>query len=168
MNMIDINRMGDMASAAGLEPENVFDRVHLSRAFNSSQTYDLVVNHLEGFIQSKRPQLVLLPGLTDIFLKESLDAERVRQITHMAASVMHLALNHRVACAVSTIGCASPGVPRAGQSMLSSSQIHVLVEQTPMRVIYTLTKHPYLPERSSERLRHRPGYLFTVPLDEFL
>ncbi|TFF91582.1 hypothetical protein EU545_03570 [Candidatus Thorarchaeota archaeon] len=168
VNMIDTNRMGDIASSTGIDPEDVFDRVHVSRAFNSSQTYDLVVNHLEGFVQSEGAQLLLLPGLIDIFLNESLDAERVRQITHMAASIMQLALNHGVACVISAMGCLSPGVPRAGQSMLSSSQIHVFVERTPMRVIYSLTKHAYLPERSTERMKQRLGYLITVPLEEFL
>lgn len=167
VNMIDTSRMGDIASAAGLDPEEVFERIHVSRAFNSSQTYDLVVNHLEEFVQSKRASLLLLPGLVDIFVKESLDAVKVRQITHMAASVMHLALNHRVACVISSLGHTSSGLPMVGQSMLSSCQVHVLVEQTPMRVIYSLTKHPYLPENSAERVRQRPGYLVTVPLDEF-
>lgn len=168
MNMIDTNRIADLASIAGLQPEDVFDMVHVSRAFNSCQTYDLVVNHVKSFVQSKRARLLLLPGLVDIFVRENLDAVKLQQVSHMAATVMHLALNHGVACVVSSLGCANSGIPRVGQSMLSFSQIHLFVEQTPMRIVYSMTKHPYLAEQSTERVKERPGYLVTVPLDEFL
>jgi hypothetical protein len=168
LNMVDTARLADIASSAGMEPETVFQRIHLSRSFNSSQTYDLVMNHLAGFLDSRRAQLVLLPGLVDIFVREGIDARRLQQVSHMAAVLMHLVLNLRLACVVSSEATTCSGLPRVGNSMLSYSQVHVLVKETPMRILYALTKHPHLSPSCAERTKERTSYYVTVPLDEFI
>ncbi len=168
VNMINTTRLADMASRKGLEPEEVFRRIHVSRAFNSSQTYDLVANHLESFIRCAQARVVLLPGLVDIFLGEGIDAARTQQVTHMAAILMQMSLNNHLLCVVSSEGTTPSGSPRVGQSMLSCCQVHVRVGVTPMRVVYTLTNHPHLADRVSERARDVPRYYVTIPLDEFM
>ena len=167
-NMVNTNRLADISSSAGLDSETVFRRIHLSRAFNSSQTYDLVINHLIEFVDSTGARLVLLPGFSDIFVKEGIDAERIQQVSHMAAKLMHLVLNLGLACVVSSGDMTQSGLPRVGNCMLSSTQVHVLVEETPMRILYTLAKHPHLPPRSAERPKSGVSYYVTVPLDEFI
>ena len=44
-NMIDTIKLNDYSSEYELEVETVQDNIFVSRAFNSSQTYDLVINH---------------------------------------------------------------------------------------------------------------------------
>ena len=167
-NMIDTSRLTDLAGYVGIEPEDAFRSIHVSRAFNSSQTYDLVVNHLEGFLLKTEARVLILPGLVDIFLREGMNAPKAQQVAHVAAVVMQLSLNRDLVCLVSAEGTTPSGLPRVGQSMLSCAQVHIRVELTPIRIIYTLTKHPHLSTRSSERNRDLPKYYVTIPLDEFM
>ena len=46
-NMIDTVKLYDYASECNLEIESVMDNIFVSRAFNSSQTYDLIIHQLD-------------------------------------------------------------------------------------------------------------------------
>ena len=50
-NMINTVKLNDYATEYELEIETVLDNIFVSRAFNSSQTYDLVINHLDEFLE---------------------------------------------------------------------------------------------------------------------
>ncbi|MHA2359502.1 MAG: hypothetical protein ACXAB5_04470, partial [Candidatus Thorarchaeota archaeon] len=51
-NMIKIEKLTDLSFELGLEPEDVMDNIYISRAFNSSQTYDLIMNQMENFLDT--------------------------------------------------------------------------------------------------------------------
>ena len=75
-NTLNIERITHYSYEDGLEPEDVMDNTFVSRAFNSSQTYDLVMNQLDSFIERIPAKLLLLPGMADIFYGEGADAEK--------------------------------------------------------------------------------------------
>ncbi|MFW9889086.1 MAG: hypothetical protein ACFFER_12945, partial [Candidatus Thorarchaeota archaeon] len=53
-----------------------------------------------------------------------------------------------------------------GRALASCCQVHVHVEQTPMRVVYTLVKHPMYPVRRAARMKRKPSS--TLPLEHFV
>jgi len=50
-NTLNIERITHYSHEAGLQPEDVMDNTFISRAFNSSQSYDLVMNQLDSFFE---------------------------------------------------------------------------------------------------------------------
>jgi hypothetical protein len=167
-NMVDIIKLRDFSFQLGLEPESVMDMIYISRAFNSSQTYDLVINHLDEFFERISAKMLVLPGLVDLFVNEGLDAERTRQMTHLAARINAFTLRHNLVTLISTrIKNSHSKYPPVGKTLASSAQVHIHVDETPMRTIYSLTKHPSLPNRNESLVRRGSAFGVTLPLDYF-
>ncbi len=170
-NTLNIERITHYSYEDGLEPEDVMDNTFVSRAFNSSQTYDLVMNQLDSFIERIPAKLLLLPGMADIFYGEGADAEKKQQLTHMAHRVMTFSLRHGVTSIIT--GSSSPKYkryPAAGQAIKHCAQIHVFVEETPQRVIYQLTKHPQHPLKEEQEVKSGSDRIVaaTLPLSFFI
>lgn len=167
-NMIDTLKLADYASEYEMNIEEVMENIFISRAFNSSQTYDLLINHFDEFLDRVPARMLLVPGLPDLFASEGLDADRTQQITHVAARLMAKTLEHELITLVSTKSPPPPrGSPPVGRALASNAQVHILIEQTPMRTVYTLTKHPSLPVHSEYQIRHGARFGVTLPLDFF-
>ena len=167
-NMIDTIKLRDISFQFGLEPESVMDAIYFSRAFNASQTFDLVVNHLDKFIESVPAKFLILPGFVDLFINEGLNNETARQMTHMAARVNAFTLKHNIVTLISTRETLRYGKqPPVGKALKSSAQVHILVEQTPMRNLYSLTKHPSLSSRTESTARTGSAFGVTLPLEYF-
>ncbi|MHA1943991.1 MAG: hypothetical protein ACW96M_06315 [Candidatus Thorarchaeota archaeon] len=168
-NIIDIVKLRDYAFQLGLEPESVMDMIFISRAFNASQTFDLVINRLEEFIERIPARMLILPGLVDLFIKEGLDKENTRQMTHIAARINAFTLKHNLVTLISTREQPRDAEqPPVGRTLASSAQVHIFVEQTPMRIVYSLTKHPNLSSRTESLVRSGSAFGVTLPLDYFL
>jgi hypothetical protein len=167
-NMADIVKLRDFSFQLGLAPESVMDMIYISRAFNSTQTYDLVINHLDEFFERIPAKLLILPGLVDLFINEGLDAERTRQMTHLAARINAFTLRHNLVTLVSTsIKSPHSRHPPIGKTLASSAQVHIHVDETPMRTVYSLAKHPSLPDRTESQVRRGSAFGVTLPLDYF-
>ena len=167
-NMIDTVKLNDYASDYDLEIETVLDNIFVSRAFNSSQTYDLVINHLDEFLERFPAKLLILPGLPDLFIGEGYDAERAQQVTHMAARLLSTTLTHELVTLISTkqpIGTYEQ--PVVGRALASSAQVHINVEQTPMRILYSMMKHPSFPPRTESSSKHVAKWGVTLPLQYY-
>ena len=167
-NMIDTVKLNDYASEYELEIETVLDNIFVSRAFNSSQTYDLVVNHLDEFLERFPAKLLILPGLTDLFVGEGYDAERAQQVTHMASKLLSTTLTNELVTLISTrqtVG--SYNQPVVGRALSSCAQVHIHVEQTPMRILYSMLKHPSFPPRTESSSKYIPRYGVTLPLQHY-
>ena len=167
-NIVDIVKLRDYAFQLALEPESVMDMIYISRAFNASQTFDLVINHLDEFVQRIPAKMLILPGLVDLFIKEGLDGEKTRQITHIAARINAFTLKHNLVTLISTREpLRYSKQPPVGNTLASSAQIHIFVEQTPMRIVYSLTKHPSLSSRTESLIRSGSAFGVTLPLEYF-
>ncbi len=167
-NMLKIEALTEYAFEFDLEPEYVMDRVYISRAFNSSQTYDLVMNQLESFLERIPAKLLIVSGLPDLYLSEGIDGEGLQQITHMATKVKNLALQRNIATLVTTQPSPkNPRFPAGGKALSSSAQIHVHVEESKSYTHYTLAKHPQFPVRRTSRAK-TIDFGSTLPLSYFL
>ena len=167
-NMIKIEKITDYAFQLSLEPEEVMDRIYISRAFNSSQTYDLVMNQLEEFFQRIPARLLIVSGLPELYLSEGVKGERLQELTHMATKLMTFTLQRGIATLVSA--SASPRnrrIPSGGKTLASCAQVHVFVEESKAYVKYALAKHPQYPVRRTSRAK-AVDFGTTLPLSYFL
>ncbi len=168
-NMLSIETLTHWSFEYGLEPETVMDNIFVTRAFNSSQTYDVVMNQLESFFERVPARLLLLSGLADIYYGEGVKAEGKQHLTHLAHRLMTFTLKHNIVTIIT--GSSSQRYrynPAAGQGLKHSAQIHVYVEETKDRLIYNLIKHPQYPLRKEQKDRpNRKMMAATLPLSYF-
>ncbi len=167
-NMIKIEDVTDYAFEFELEPEIVMDRIFITRAFNSSQTYDLVMNHLESFFDRVPARLLIVSGLPDLYVLEQVSGERLQELTHMATKIMTFTLQRRLFTVVSAQDAGQqPYHPAGGKALSSCAQIHVHVKEGKHYFKYVLAKHPQYPVKRASRTKPvRFGE--TLPLSFFL
>ena len=167
-NIIKIERLTDISYELDLDPEEVMDRIHVSRAFNASQTYDLVMNELEGFFKRLPAKVLMVTGLPNLYIEEGLTSEGLQQISHLASRLMTFTLRRNLFTFISAPASQrNINTPAGGRSLASNCQVHVRVEESRSYIRYSLTKHPQFPVRSTSRVivKDRGG---TLPLSYFL
>ncbi len=168
-NILKIDQMTDSCYQAGLEPEEVMDNVFITRAFNSSQTYALIMEELEGFIERVPAKLLIVSGLADIYHREGLTAEGMQQLTVMTNRLMAFTLKQGIATVISAMPTErAKKTAVGGRALNSCAQVHVFVEETPSRVVYNLVKHPVHRFRRKSITKPGPRYATTLPLEYFI
>ena len=167
-NIIKIDKLTDYSFEIGLEPEEVMDNIHISRAFNSSQTYDLVMNQLEQFLNRVPARLLIIAGLPDLYIKEGVTGDGLQQLSHMASRLMTLTLKRDIVTLVSAPSSdRNRELPAGGKTLSSCAQIHVHVTESKSYFKYTLAKHPQYPVRRTSRSKP-VTFGTTLPLSYFL
>lgn len=167
-NIVKIHRLADLALGFDEEPESVLDRIYISRAFNSSQTYDLVMNHLDSFFSSIPARMLLATGLPQLYMEEGLESKGYQELSHMASKLMRFTLQRNL-FAIVTAPAAEKRIymPAGGKTLASAAQVHIRAEEHQSYVAYTLAKHPQYPVRSSKRSKDvTPDGI--IPLSHFL
>jgi RecA/RadA recombinase len=167
-NMLKIEKLTDYSFEFELEPEEVMDNIYITRAFNSSQTYDIVMNQLEGFFERVPAQLLLVTGLPDLYIEEGMTGEAAQQLTHMATRLMTFTLQRNLVTIITApVSEQSKHTPAGGKALASCAQVHVHFEEHKSYSGYTLAKHPNLPVRRTSRSKPK---IFgkTLPLSHFL
>ncbi len=167
-NMIKIEQITDVAYELELEPERVMDRIYITRAFNSSQTYDLIMNQMDGFFQRIPAKVLLIAGLPNLYVEEGMTGEGFQQISHMISKIMTFSLQRDLFTLVSTQSSQkNKNIPVGGRALAGGCQVHICVEETKSHTRYTLAKHPQYSVRTTSRalLKDAGG---TLPLSYFL
>lgn len=167
-NIIKMEKIADFAFDVELEPEEVMDHIYISRAFNSSQTYDLVMNQLENFLDRIPARLLIVSGLPDLYISEGLSGDAMQQISHMASKLMTFTLSHELFTIVTAPASSrNSKFPAGGKTLSSCAQIHVNVTESKSYFKYILTKHPQYPVRQTSRAKRR-DFGTTLPLSHFM
>lgn len=167
-NMLKIEKMTDFAFEFELEPEEVMDNIYITRAFNSSQTYDLVMSQLDEFFQRVPARLLLVTGLPDLYIKEGMTGEGAQHLTHMATRLMTFTLQRELFTVISAPPAdKNQNVPVGGKALASCAQVHVQVDEQKSYFRYTLAKHPNLPIRRTSRSKP-VSFGTTLPLSHFI
>lgn len=167
-NIIKMEKFTQLAYEYELEPEVVMDKIYTSRAFNSSQTYDLIMNQLEGFLDMIPARVLMVTGLPQLYLEEGLKGEGVQEITHMASKISTITLKRGIFTLVSApVSKRSPNHPEGGRTLSGSAQIHIKVSESKSRRTYTLAKHPQYPVRHTNKAKTVSSGA-TLPLSYFL
>ncbi len=167
-NMIKLEQITENCYELDLEPEEVMDRIYITRAFNSSQTYDIIMNQLESFFARIPARTLLVAGLPNLYIEEGLTGEGLQQISHMSSKIMKFTLQREIFTLISTSSSPkSKNIPAGGRSLASNSQVHIQVEESKSYIRYILAKHPQYPVRNITRnLPQQTGD--TLPLSYFL
>ena len=167
-NIIKLERFTQLAYEYGLEPEVVMDNIWITRAFNSSQTYDLIANQLEGFLDKIPVRVLMVTGLLHLYLEEGLKGEGLQEIAHMATKISTLTLRRGIFTLVSAPASKrNSNFPEGGKTLSGAAQVHVKVEELKSRRNYTLAKHPQYPIRRTNRTNNTSSG-DTLPLSHFL
>jgi len=167
-NIIKIEKLTDFSFEMGLEPEDVMDHIYISRAFNSSQTYDLVMNQLDQFFERVPAQLLIVSGLPDLYIAEGVTGDGLQQISHMATRLMAFTLSHGITTLLSAPASQrNPELPAGGRALASCAQVHIHVAESKAYFKYMLTKHPQYPVRRASRSKP-VSFGTTLPLSYFL
>lgn len=167
-NIIKLERFTQLAYEYDMEPEIVMDKIYISRAFNSSQTYDLVMKQLEGFLNLIPARVLMVTGIPQLYLEEGLKAEGMQEISHMASKIASLTLQRGIFTLVSApVSKKSPNHPEGGRTLSGASQIHIKVSESKSRRTYTLAKHPQYPVRRTSKTKTISSGA-TLPLSYFL
>ena len=167
-NMIKIERITEICYELELEPEEVMDCIYITRAFNSSQTYDIIMNQLDSFFARIPARTLLVTGLPNLYIEEKMTGEGLQQISHMVSSIMKFTLQRNLFTMISApSSLKSKDTPAGGRSLASNSQVHIRVEESKSYVRYILAKHPQYPVRNVTRTipTVTSG---TLPLSHFL
>jgi hypothetical protein len=167
-NIIKLERFTHLAYEYGLEPEVVMDNIWITRAFNSSQTYDLIMNQLEGFLDKIPARFLMVTGLPQLYLEEGLKGEGMQEIAHMASKISTLTLRRGIFTLVSApVSKRNPNFPEGGKALSGAAQVHIKVEELKSRRTYILAKHPQYPIRRTNRTNDTSSG-DTLPLSHFL
>lgn len=167
-NMLKIEKLTEYSFECELEPEEVMDNIYITRAFNSTQTYDVIMNQLESFFERVPARFLLVTGLPNLYIGEGMTGEAAQQITHMATRLMTFTLKKGIFTIVTApISIRSSHLPAGGKALASCSQVHIHVEEMKSYVRYTLAKHPNLPVRRASRAKP-VVFGTTMPLSHFL
>jgi DNA repair protein RadA len=167
-NIIKLERFTQLAYDYALELETVLDRIYISRAFNSSQTYDLIMNQLEGFLDMIPARVLMVTGLPQLYLDEGLKGEGMQEISHMASKLSTLTLRRGIFTLVSApSSMRNPSFPEGGRTLAAAAQIHIKVSESKSQRTYTLAKHPQFPVRQTNKTKSVSSGL-TLPLSYFL
>ena len=168
-NIIKIDKLTDYSFEFELEPEEVMERIYISRAFNSSQTYALVMEQLPSFFERVSARLLIIAGLPDLYISERMmTGEGLQQLTHMATKLMTLTLNREIVTLVSAPSSQkNRDLPAGGTALSSYAQVHIHVSESKPYIKYTLAKHPQYPIRRTSRVKPS-DFGTTLPLSHFL
>ncbi|MFW9811494.1 MAG: hypothetical protein ACFFF9_03495 [Candidatus Thorarchaeota archaeon] len=167
-NMVKVERLSELAYQFNLEPEEVLDNIYISRAFNSSQTYDLVMNQMENFLDKIPARVLMITGLPNLYLEEGLKGEGIQEISHMASRIAAVTLQRSLFTLISApASVKNPNFPEGGRTLSTSAQVHVQVTDSPSRITYTLAKHPQFPVKRTNKAKTDPSG-DTLPLSYFL
>ncbi|MFW9964124.1 MAG: hypothetical protein ACFFCX_11195 [Candidatus Sifarchaeia archaeon] len=167
-NVIKLEKFTQLAYEYNLEPETIMDRIYISRAFNASQTYDLVMNQIEGFLNKVPARVLMVTGLPQLYLEEGLQGKEMQDISHMASKISTLTLRRGIFTLVSApVSQRNPNFPEGGRTLRGAAQVHIHVSESKLRRIYTLAKHPQYPIRRTERVKLVSSGT-TLPLSFFL
>jgi len=167
-NIIKLEKFTQLAYEYDIEPETALERIYISRAFNSPQTYDLVMNQLEGFLNTVPARVLMVTGLPQLYLEEGLKGEGMQEISHMASKISTLTLRRGIFSLVSApVSIRKPNFPQGGRTLTGAAQVHVHVSESKSRRVYTLAKHPQYPVRRTNRIKTISSGT-TLPLSYFL
>ncbi|MHA1770970.1 MAG: hypothetical protein ACTSYL_04305 [Candidatus Thorarchaeota archaeon] len=167
-NIIQIDKITDYALEADLEPEEVMDHIFITRAFNSSQVYDIVMHQLERLFEQVSARLLLVTGLPDLFVVEGITGDMLQQISHMVSKIRAFTMYREIATVITARSSEQDQhLPAGGRALSTNAQVHIHVKEYRGRVRYTLAKHPAYPIRHTTRSLES-GFATTPPLSYFL
>lgn len=160
-------RIIEIASARGLNPEQVLQRIIVAKAYNSAHQ-ELIVGELGSVINENKIKLVIVDSAVAHFRVEFLGrstlAERQQRLNHFMHLLLRTAEAYNVAFVVTNQVQAAPDVffgdpskPTGGHVVAHTSTYRIYLRKAAKNRIARMVDSPYHPEREAVFILNEKG-----------
>jgi DNA repair protein RadA len=133
-----------LALSAKLDPNTVLSRIFVARAFIWNHLGEIVDN-LEALLEEKRARLVLISGLTTLFVGE-FERKKHQMLLKIANKLRTIASDREIIVLASTqLAQGSTRKPAGGKIISHAPHVLIRVLQQGERITFKLMKHPSNP-----------------------
>jgi hypothetical protein len=134
----------------GLDPVNVLERLHVSRAFTHHQLACIVIDKLQSAIEKFKAKLIIVSDITQLYcdpdVREDDEDDSLRIFRKTVGTLRMLARRHR--CLILTTNRERRNL-EMNRSLVCAAHVSVRIEQKPGLTRFFLLKHPCLSPRTT-------------------
>lgn len=149
-NNFDPYSISNNSVEQGLDPENVLERLHVSRAFTHHQLACIVTDKLPQAIEEFKAKLVIVSDITQLYcdpdVRDDDKDDSLRIFGKTVRTLRMLARQHQCLIIATNLEQRSPQMER---SLTYAAHVSVRLEQNPGLTQFSLLKHPHLPPRTT-------------------
>ena len=149
-NSFDPYSISNNSVEQGLDPENVLERLHISRAFTHHQLTSIVTDKLPSALEEFKAKLVVVSDITQLYcdpdVRDDDKDDSLRIFGKTVRTLRMLARQHQCLIIATNLEQRSPQMER---SLMLAAHVSVRIEQTPGLTQFSLLKHPHLPFRTA-------------------
>jgi RecA/RadA recombinase len=149
-NNFDPYSISNNSVEQGLDPENVLERLHISRAFTHHQLAYIVTDKLPQAIEEFKAKLVIVSDITQLYcdpdVRDDDKDDSLRIFSKTVRTLRILARQHECLIIATNLEQRSPQMER---SLTYAAHVSVRLEQNPGLTRLSLLKHPRLPPRTT-------------------
>lgn len=149
-NNFDPYSISNNSVEQGLDPENVLERLHVSRAFTHHQLACIVIDRLPHAIEKFEAKLVIVSDITQLYcdpdVRDDDKEDSLRIFSKTARTLRMLARQRQCLIIATNLEQRSPQMDR---SLMHAAHVSVRIEQKTGLTQFSLLKHPHLPTRTT-------------------
>lgn len=149
-NNFDPYSISNNSVEQGLDPENVLERLHVSRAFTHHQLACIVIDKLPHAIEKFKAKLVIVSDITQLYCDPDVrDADKDDSLRIFSKTVRTLRmLARQYQCLIITTNLERRS-SQMNHNLMHAAHVSVRIEQKPGLTQFSLLKHPHLPPRTT-------------------
>jgi DNA repair protein RadA len=149
-NNFDPYSISDNSVEQGLDPENVLERIHISRAFTHHQLACIVTDKLPQAIKEFKAKLVIVSDITELYCDPDVrDEDKDDSLLIFGKTVRTLrmlARQHQCLIIATNLERRSPQMERG---LMLAAHVSVRIEHKSGLTQFSLLKHPHLHPRTT-------------------
>ena len=149
-NNFDPYSISNISVEQGLDPENVLERFHISRAFTHHQLACLITDKLPRAITEFGAKVVVVSDITQLYcdpdVRDDDKEDSLRIFDKTVQTLRVLARQHQCLTIATTLENRNP---QMDESLANASHVSVRFEETINLTQFSLLKHPNLPPRTT-------------------
>ncbi len=149
-NNFDPYLISDNSVEEELDPENVLERIHISRAFTHHQLACIIIDKLPHAIDEFKAKLVVVSDITGLYcdpdVRDEDKDDSLRIFTKTVHTLRTLARQHD--CLILATNLEQRNF-QMEHSLEYATHVSVKIEQKSSLTRFTLLKHPHLPPRTT-------------------
>ena len=147
-NNFDPYSISNNSVEQGLDPENVLERLHVSRAFTHHQLACIVTDKLPSAIKEFKAKLVIVSDITQLYcdpdVRDDDKDDSLRIFNKTVQTLRMLARQHQCLIIATSLEQRNP---RMEHNLTFAAHVLVKIEQNLGLTQFSLLKHPHLPPR---------------------
>ena len=149
-NNFDPYSISEYSVEQGLDPENVLERTHISRAFTHHQLASIIIDKLPNAIEEFKAKLVVVSDITALYCDPDVrddDKDDSLQIFNKTVHTLRT-LTRQHYCLILTTNLEKRNA-QMERSLEYATHVSVNIEQKSGLTQFTLLKHPHIPPHTA-------------------